>query len=178
MGSPRYDEIVDLLHRTNGAGDPAVAAEEADEGTSEMLAEESVVLKGRATTRDEAITEAGQLLVACGAVEESYVDAMHEREKSVSTHMGNFLAIPHGTNEAKPAIRRTAISFVRYPGGLDWNGKEARFVIGVAGAGKDHLALLGKIAQVFVDRDRVAELEAAETVADVRRILSGVAARA
>ncbi len=103
---------------------------------------------------------------------------MHEREKSVSTHMGNLLAIPHGTNEAKPAILRTAISFVRYPDGLDWNGKETKFVIGVAGAGKDHLALLGKIAQVFVDKDRVAELEAAESADDVRRILGGVAARA
>ncbi|MCW2798150.1 PTS mannitol transporter subunit IICBA [Nocardioides sp.] len=174
MGSPRYDEIVDLLHRTNGAGGDAVAVAEDDEGAGEMLAEESIVLRGRATTRDEAITEAGRLLVESGAVDPSYVDAMHEREKSVSTHMGNGLAIPHGTNEAKPAIRHSAISFVRYPDGLDWNGKETKFVVGVAGAGKDHLALLGRIAQVFVDRDRVAELEAAESAADVRRILGGV----
>jgi PTS system mannitol-specific IIC component len=178
MASPRYDEIVDLLHRTNGEGGGVAAVEEADEGAGEMLAEESIVLRGRATTRDDAITEAGRLLVDCGAVEESYVEAMHERERSVSTHMGNLLAIPHGTNEAKPAIRRTAISFVRYPDGLDWNGKEAKFVIGVAGAGKDHLALLGKIAQVFVDKERVAELEAAQSTADVRRILGGVSARA
>ena len=176
MASPRYDEIVDLLHRTNGEGAVA-AAEEPDEGAGEMLAEESIVLSVT-PTRDDAITEAGRLLVDVGAVEESYVDSMHERERSVSTHMGNLLAIPHGTNEAKPAIRRTAISFVRYPDGLDWNGKEAKFVIGVAGAGKDHLALLGKIAQVFVDKERVAELEAAESTADVRRILGGVSAPA
>jgi PTS system mannitol-specific IIC component len=101
---------------------------------------------------------------------------MHERERSVSTHMGNGLAIPHGTNDAKSTIRRTAISFVRYDDGIDWNGKEARFVVGIAGAGKEHLALLGKIAQVFVDKERVAELEAAQTPADVQRILGGVAA--
>ncbi|MCW2845297.1 MAG: mtlA [Nocardioides sp.] len=178
MASPKYDEIVDLLRRTNGAGGEGVVVADEDEGAADMLAEDSIVLSGRATTRDEAITEAGRLLVEAGAVDASYVDAMHEREKSVSTHMGNGLAIPHGTNEAKPSIHRSAISFVRYPGGLDWNGKETKFVVGVAGAGKDHLALLGKIAQVFVDRDRVAELEAAESAAEVRRILGGVGASA
>ena len=65
----------------------------------------------------------------------------------MSTHMGNLLAIPHGTNEAKSAIHRTAISFVRYPEPLDWNGKPAEFVIGIAGAGDDHLALLSEIAE-------------------------------
>ncbi len=178
MASPRYDEIVELLQRTNGgatAGAGAGAVED-DEGAGVMLAEESIVLSGRATTRDEAITEAGLLLVEAGAVDASYVDAMHERETSVSTHMGNGLAIPHGTNEAKPFIHRSAISFVRYPDGVDWNGKETRFVVGIAGAGKEHLALLGKIAQVFVDKARVAELDAAQTPADVQRILAGVSA--
>ena len=99
---------------------------------------------------------------------------MHEREQSVSTAMGNFLAIPHGTNEAKDSIRRTAMSFVRYPDGLDWNGKPVKFVVGIAGAGNDHLPLLGKIAKVFADSDKVAELEAAQTAGDVQRILGQV----
>ena len=118
------------------------------------------------------------MLVAVGAVEEAYVDSMLEREQSVSTHMGNGLAIPHGTNEGKSAIRRTAISFVRYPGGVDWKGKEAKFVVGIAGAGNDHLELLGRLGRVFVDKERVAELEAATSVADVRRVLGDVGAAA
>ena len=104
----------------------------------------------------------------------SYVDAMHERERSVSTHMGNLLAIPHGTNEAKGAIRRTAISFVRYPGGIDWNGKPTEFVIGIAGAGDDHLPILQKIAGVFVDSTRVELLREARTPADVMAVLNAV----
>jgi len=187
MGSPRYDEIVELLHATNGDGAAAgagggagagAAEDSTDDGVTGVLSEGSIVLEGRASTRDEAITEAGRLLVECGAVDEAYVRSMHEREKSVSTHMGNLLAIPHGTNEAKPSIRRTAISFVRYSDGIDWNGKEAKFVVGIAGAGKDHLALLGKIAQVFVDPSQVAELEAAQSPADVLRVLGGVSAAA
>ena len=58
---------------------------------------------------------------------------MFEREKSVSTYMGNFLAIPHGTNEAKDAITRSAISVVRYDAPIDWDGNEVRFAVGIAG---------------------------------------------
>ncbi|WP_222194610.1 PTS mannitol transporter subunit IICBA [Modestobacter italicus] len=198
MSSPRYDEIVEMLKRTNagpGAADATAAAapdgaavpgREAtapaaaggvarlgDEGP-DVLAVESIVLDGAAATRDGAITEAGELLVAAGAVDASYVQAMHEREMSVSTYMGNRLALPHGTNEAKPAIHRTAISFVRYSRGIDWNGKEVSFVIGVAGAGDDHLKLLGRIAEVFVDPEQVARLEAAQTPADVRAVLGSM----
>ena len=174
MGSPRYDEIVDLLDQpaSGSTGAHAAPAEEALGG--DVLAEGSIVLSGSAASRDDAISEAGQLLVQVGAVDPSYVDAMHERERSVSTHMGNLLAIPHGTNEAKGAIQRTAISFVRYPGGIDWNGKPTEFVIGIAGAGDDHLPILQKIAGVFVDSAQVERLRAAQTPADVMAVLNAV----
>ncbi len=83
---------------------------------------------------------------------------MHDREKSVSTYVGNNLAIPHGTNEAKLSINRTGLSFIRYSEGIDWNGdgQLAHFVVGIAGAGDDHLTLLGSIAHVFLDEDKVA----------------------
>ena len=177
MNSPRYDEVVEVLRSSNGPGGAGAEAapEAAATGSADLLPDDSVVLLGRATTRDDAITEAGQLLVATGAVDASYVDSMHEREQSVSTHMGNGLAIPHGTNEAKPLIRRTALSFVRYPDGIDWNGNQVKFVVGIAGAGDDHLTVLSQLGQVFTDQDRVAQLESAQSVADVKRILGQVA---
>jgi PTS system mannitol-specific IIC component len=174
MSSSAYDEIVDLLGSRNGAGaadTTADAAATSATGPGTLLDPESIVLDARTETRDAAITRAGELLVAAGAVDASYVDAMHAREASVSTHMGNLLAIPHGTNEAKGAIRRSAISFVRYPEGIDWNGKPVRFVIGIAGAGDDHLVLLRRIAEVFVDAEQVARLEAATSAADVMQVL-------
>jgi PTS system mannitol-specific IIC component len=176
INSPRYDEIVDLLHRTNGAGGGEAAADTSTAGGGDVLATDSIVLAGTARTRDDAITEAGQLLVAAGAVDPAYVDSMHQREQSVSTHMGNGLAIPHGTNDAKSSIRSTAISFVRYAEPVDWNGKPAEFVVGIAGAGDDHLALLARIAEVFSDAAQVERLRAARTTDDVRAVLEGVRA--
>ncbi len=184
MASPRYDEIVELLQQTNApdrapamagaaaaGGTPGATGSGAPEG---LLAVEAIVLDGRGSTRDEAITQAGELLVSTGAVAQAYADAMHERETSVSTYMGNRLALPHGTHEAKPAIHRTALSFVRYPQGIQWKGKDVTFVIGVAGAGDDHLKLLGKIAEVFLDEAQVARLEAATTPQEVQQILGSV----
>ncbi|QEN12185.1 PTS mannitol transporter subunit IICBA [Mycolicibacterium sp. ELW1] len=175
MNAPQYDEIVELLGKANGGNGTAPApVEQADEAPGEdVLALESIVLAGTATTRDGAISEAGRLLVACGAVEPSYVHAMHEREGSVSTYMGNGLAIPHGTNEAKGAIRRTGISFVRYAQPIDWNGKPAEFVVGIAGAGKDHMALLTRIAGVFLNNDEVTRLRNATSADEVRAVLGG-----
>ncbi len=174
MGSPRYDEIVELIEQSNSEGAAAPQAETPAGTEAEVLSPGSIVLGGTATDRDAAIEEAGRLLVAAGAVDPSYVASMHERETSVSTHMGNGLAIPHGTNEAKGAIRRTAISFVRYDNPVDWNGKPAEFVLGIAGAGDDHLALLSRIAETFVDKERVAQLRSATTPQQVLDVLQGV----
>ena len=175
MNAPQYDEIVELLGKSTAATERARAVEEpADDAPAEdVLTVESIVLAGTATTRDAAISEAGRLLVACGAVEPSYVDAMHEREGSVSTYMGNGLAIPHGTNDAKDSIRRTGISFVRYAEPIDWNGKPAEFVVGIAGAGKDHMALLTKIAGVFLNKDEVARLRDATSPEQIQSVLGG-----
>ncbi|CAH0263358.1 PTS system mannitol-specific EIICBA component [Arthrobacter sp. Bi83] len=185
MNSPRYDEIVELVKSSNApesaGGDaaapaaPAAAAgaaagempAEAGAPPSDILVADSVVLNGSAATRDAAIDEAGQLLLARGAVDNDYILAMHEREESVSTYMGSFLAIPHGTNAAKDHIKKSAVSVIRYPDGIDWNGKQVKFVVGVAGINNEHLHILSSIAKVFTNKAQVAQLEAATSVEEV-----------
>lgn len=191
MNSPRYEEIVELVQRSNAAapaadaGAPAAAAAPAAEAPAEapakastppsdILVAESVVLNGSATTRDAAIDEAGQLLLARGAVDNDYILAMHEREESVSTYMGSFLAIPHGTNAAKDHIMKSAVSVIRYPEGIDWNGKQVKFVVGVAGVNNEHLHILSSIAKVFTNKSQVAQLEAATSVDEVLELFGKV----
>ncbi|SLN01675.1 PTS system, mannitol-specific IIC component / PTS system, mannitol-specific IIB component / PTS system, mannitol-specific IIA component [Brachybacterium faecium] len=183
MNSPRYDEVVELVQQRNdpdaaeaGADEPAPDAAEADAPDSrpegpEILAADSIVLSGSARDAASGIDEAGALLVAAGAVDEGYVAAMHDREATVSTFMGNGLAIPHGTNEAKSSITRSAMSFVRYPDGIDWNGNPTTFVIGIAGVGDEHLALLQKVAMTFSDPAQVERLENATTTEEILEIL-------
>jgi PTS system mannitol-specific IIA component len=142
--------------------------------SDDILTRANVVAEGSATTKDEAIREAGALLVSSGAVDPSYVDAMLEREKSVSTYMGNLLAIPHGTNESKDAIKTSALSFVRYPAPIDWDGEEVRFAVGIAGVGDEHLGILSKIAIIFSDEDEVAKLVNATDADDLYALLEEV----
>ena len=141
---------------------------------SDVLTQSQVKVPGEARSRDDAIREAGQLLVDAGAVTPAYVDAMFEREASVSTYMGNFLAIPHGTNEAKDTIGRSAISVVRYESPIDWNGNEVRFAVGIAGVNNGHLEILGKIAIVFSDLAEVEKLLAAGSADELYDLLQAV----
>lgn len=139
--------------------------------TNRILELGNVVAAGSATTKLDAIHEAGALLVRAGAVREAYVDSMFDREASVSTYMGNFLAIPHGTNDAKESIIRSAVSLVRYAETIDWNGQQVRFVVGIAGINNEHLKILQKIAIVFSDEEEVQKLSDAVTAEDIFRLL-------
>jgi PTS system mannitol-specific IIA component len=141
---------------------------------SDILTPSRIRVPGRAVSKDDAIREAGQLLVDAGAVLPEYVDAMFEREKSVSTYMGNLLAIPHGTNEAKDAILSSALSVVRYDAPIDWDGNEVRFAVGVAGVNNGHLEILSRIAIVFADPDEVDTLLAASSAEELYALLAAV----
>jgi len=141
---------------------------------TQILEPGNVVASGTATTKEDAIREAGALLVAAGAVTSAYIDSMFDREASVSTYMGNFLAIPHGTNEAKESIIRSSLSLVRYPDPIDWDGKPVRFAVGIAGLNNEHLEILSKIAVVFADTDEVQKLIDATTAEDIFTLLEEV----
>lgn len=125
---------------------------------SDVLTIGQINASGTATTKEAAIKEAADMLVGVGAVTPAYYEAMLAREATVSTYMGNLLAIPHGTNDAKDEIRSSALSFVRYEQPIDWDGNEVRFVVGIAGVNNEHLEILSKIAIIFSEEDEVQKL--------------------
>ena len=139
-----------------------------------VLEVQQINLHGTATTSSEAVDEAGRILVATGAVTADYPRYMHERENLVSTYMGNFLAIPHGTNEGKDTVLASALSFVRYDNPIDWGGNPVRFVVGIAGKDGGHMDVLSSIALIFSEEEEVDRLLLAETPEAVLEILGDV----
>lgn len=146
--------------------------EEAQKPLTELLAPASIRLDAVAADRDDAIRQAGAALIEAGAVDPSYVDAMLERENSVSTFVGEGVAIPHGTLAGKDAVKDDAIVVLRFPDGVDWDGNPVSVAVGIAAKGNGHIALLSQLATVLLDPDKAAALREATTADRVYELLA------
>ena len=146
--------------------------EEAQKPLTELLAPASIRLDSHATDRDDAIRQTGAALVEAGAVDPSYVDAMLERENSVSTFVGEGVAIPHGTLAGKDAVKDDAIVVLRFPEGVDWDGNPVSVAVGIAAKGNGHIALLSQLATVLLDPEKAAALRDATTADQVYELLA------
>ncbi len=143
-------------------GDTPKEAEHTD--NAQILVRNAVKLNLSSVSKEEAIHTAGALLAKLGYVEESYIDAMQEREKLVTTYMGMGVAIPHGTSQAKDTVKRTGIVLLQYPDGVDFGDEKAQLVFGIAGIGDEHLDLLSKICGMLEDEDVLEKLKTTNDV--------------
>ena len=139
-----------------------------------LLAERAIHLARTATDRDDAIRQCGQTLVSVGAVDPAYVEAMLERERSISTYVGEGVAIPHATLAGKAAVRRDALAVLRFPDGVDWGGEQVIVCVAIAALGDGHVEILGELAQILLEPGRAQELREASQPADVLRLLTPV----
>ena len=176
IGNFLADPALDALYvqLTTGDAPAAPAGENTDivipdtPIKKQVIIADGIRLGQKPVTKEEAIQAAGELLVKLGYVDESYVDAMQEREKLVSTYMGMGVAIPHGTTQAKGTVKKTGIVFLQYPEGVDFGSEKAQLVFGIAGIGDEHLDLLSKLCNLLEDP---ALLETLKTTDDVDWVL-------
>lgn len=141
---------------------------------SNLIPTENILINQAIADRDSAIEAAGSKLVEIGAVTQDYIQAMKEREAIVSTYMGNFLAIPHGTDEAKSAVLKSGIVLIQAPEGIDWDGNEVKVVVGIAGKDGEHLDLLSQIAIVFSEEENVERVINAQSAEEINAIFNEV----
>ena len=154
MGAPEYDALVnELLDARKGGSAPAKAApapkvETPAPAGDTLLERKNIVLNCAPVTPEEAIRACGRLMVESGYVDEAYIQGMLDREASFSVAIGSHVAIPHGTNDVKPLIKRTGVVVMTYPEGIDWNGDKVKLVVGIAAKGEEHLEVLGRIVAI------------------------------
>jgi len=140
--------------------------------TTQVLTAEAVRLGLTATDKLDALRQCGAVLVEIGAASEEYAAAILEREESVSTYMGEGVAIPHGTDASREYISRAALAVLQFPGGVDWNGKPVQLCIAIASKSDEHIGLLQSLAMVLTDQAKAARLRETGDVDEVLALLA------
>ena len=176
IGNFLADPALDALYVQLSTGDaPATPAGENTDIVipdvpikKQVIIREGIHLGQKPVTKEQAIEAAGKMLVKLGYVDETYIDAMQEREKLVSTYIGMGVAIPHGTTQAKGTVKKTGIVCFQYPEGVDFGAEKAQLVFGIAGIGDEHLDLLSKLCTLLEDPNL---LETLKTTDDVTWVL-------
>ncbi|NIA36131.1 PTS mannitol transporter subunit IICBA [Serratia marcescens] len=180
LDSKLYGDLVERLLAVNTAAAAAPqsgahAAAEAGPGLFK-LSESNVFLNLQASDKEQAIRFAGEQLVKGGYVEPEYVPAMLEREKLTSTYLGESIAVPHGTIEAKDRVLRTGVVFCQYPQGVRFGDEEdevARLVIGIAARNNEHIQVITSLTNALDDESVIERLANTTSVQEVLDLLGG-----
>lgn len=139
-----------------------------------VLSRNSIRLGLTATDKDDAIRQCGAALLAAGAIQAPYAEAMFAREKEVSTYLGEGFAIPHGTNESRQWINRAALGFLQFPDGVDWDGETVHVAIPIASNSDEHVGILGALAEVLMEPDAAEKLRTTTSVDEILALLSDI----
>ncbi len=136
--------------------------------------EQQILLQADAADKQEAIRQAGQLLVNSGCIETGYIASMLGREKVANTFLGNGIAIPHGLPENRDLIRQTGIAVVQIPNGITWNpGETVQLIVGIAAKSDEHIEVLRRLTRVLGDKDQVDRLTQTTDPRDIIEALTG-----
>ena len=159
---------------TTTLGDSIVA--DTDNENLFRMSESNIFLGLQATRKEDAIRFAGEQLVKGGYVQAEYIEAMLAREQLTSTYLGESIAVPHGTIEAKDRVLKTGIVFCQYPAGIRWGDDEddsARLVIGIAARNNEHINVITKLTTALDEDGVIDRLANTTSVEEVLSILRG-----
>ena len=179
LDSTLYDGLVsELLASSNTpvANTPSEVVEE--EATTKPVFEltaKNIHLGLKAENKEQAIQFAGEQLVKLGYAEPAYIKGMFEREKLVTTYLGESIAVPHGTIEAKESVIKTGIVVCQYSDGVLFGDEAddiAKLVIGIAAKNDEHISVITTITNALDDPEAIETLINSKDVQKVLSILS------
>lgn len=133
-----------------------------EEPKNEILSINNIRTGCTAANSDEAIVSVGKMLLDAGYITEGYIPGMLNRDHSLTTYIGNDIAIPHGEYEVKDCVKKTGLAIQIYPDGIEWAGNRVRVVIGIAASTDEHITILQNIAERLGDMDVVEKVVAGD----------------
>jgi PTS system fructose-specific IIC component len=145
----------------------AVAVAPAKVGLAQYITAETVGVELTATERDAAIAELVDIAARTGKVNDpaAVVASALAREATVSTGLGDGIAIPHAKTDA---VAEPVVVYARSRAGIDWGSRDGKpatelFLIAVPeqAAGDAHLTILGALSRKLVNAQFRSELSTA-----------------
>lgn len=144
---------------------------------TDILREELMILDVKADNKAAILDEMVQKLVDAGAVNdfESFRADIQKREDTMSTGLGNGIAMPHAKNEA---VTKTSVVFAKRPEGLDFESLDGQpaelfFMIAAEGGSADtHLQVLAELSKLLMNEDFIAALKGAQDTAAIKGVLN------
>jgi PTS system mannitol-specific IIA component/phosphocarrier protein FPr len=141
---------------------------------ADVLPVEGIRLGLTAVDKWDAIRQCGAVLLELDAVEAGYPATMLEREKSVSTFIGEGVAIPHGTDESRALVRNTTLAVLQFPAGVDWDGQTVKICVAIAAKGDEHVTVLSALAQILMVPEQAEQLRSSPDPEAVRDLLESI----
>lgn len=143
------------------------------QSTPSVVATELVRLGAKPASKDAAIDEAAQLLVAAGCIDSAYIESMKRREVVSNTYLGKGVAIPHGMVEDRDMVHRSGIAVLQVPDGVRWSdGQMVHLVVAIGAQSDTHIAILRRLTRLMQDEVALQALITTSSAADIVRALS------
>lgn len=142
-----------------------------------FLEENLIALDVEATTPEETIQAAGELLVRQDAVEKSYIEAMlHSYRKNGPYFvLAPKIALPHARPE--DGVKEASVSLVRLKKPINFGSEmndPVKFVFALgASSSEEHLQILQKLTMLLNDQSNLDRLETASNYQQIKTILEG-----
>lgn len=143
---------------------------------TDLLDVRSINLNGKVNSKQEALDQMIQLMVASGRISDIqvYKDAVYAREEEGTTGIGEGIAIPHGRCDG---VKTPGLAAMVIKDGVDFeslDGEPVHLIFLIAAPNtKDnvHLDVLSKLSVLLMDENFVSQLKSANSVDEFLKII-------
>lgn len=122
--------------------------------------------------QNKAIEDISKVMLENNAASENYVNSIYKRNEVSSLYIGNYLAIPHGSENMLGEVKHNLIIINHLKTPIMWDGNETWFIIGLALKGDSHIEALGNLASNFMDLNLVNDIYKNPTIEKLEGLLA------
>lgn len=114
------------------------------------ISSDNIHLNCRAKTKNDVLAIIAQNFNDKGYVSTDCLTYFKDRERQVSTFLGNGIVLPHLPVTAKSIILKIGVEIFQFPDGVIWDRSHVMFIaIAVLAKDKEHIEVLKNVASLL-----------------------------